>query len=142
MEVGGTLQDSVMSYQLMHMYTALQCRHSGGFTLTFKTELHTLFERGYTSKYDYFCIVNPPGCHVGPHTCMTLAVPEFHMKWKIPVSLCRPHIFFQLLANPPVTSTIPTQSQYASQYAHTRNPSLSVEASSNSSLGHIYTHKP
>ena len=28
MEVGGTLQDSVMSYQLMHMYTALQCRHS------------------------------------------------------------------------------------------------------------------
>ena len=54
MEVGGTLQDSVMSsYQLMHMYTALQCRHSGGFTLhitTFRTELHTLFERGHTSK--------------------------------------------------------------------------------------------
>ena len=37
MEVGGTLQDSVMSYQLMHMYTALQCRHSGGFTLHKKT---------------------------------------------------------------------------------------------------------
>ena len=73
MEVGGTLQDSVMSYQLMHMYTALQCRHSGGFTLTFRTELHTLFERGHTSKtwtvytiMDYFCSlssVNPPGCH-------------------------------------------------------------------------------
>ena len=50
MEVGGTLQDNVISYQLMHMYTALQCRHSDGFTLhiTFRTEL---FERGQILLY-------------------------------------------------------------------------------------------
>ena len=79
MEVGGTLQDSVMSYQLMHMYTDLQCRHSGGFTphkISFRTELHTWFERGqidctitYNSctKTQKNCAVgrsNPELCHV------------------------------------------------------------------------------
>ena len=88
------MQDSVMPYQLMRMYTALQCRHSDGFTLhkiTFRTELHAWFERGYTSKKLDCTIrhsgticslssVNPPGCHrlhkpivgkiIGPHTCM------------------------------------------------------------------------
>ena len=69
MEGGGTLQDSVISYQLMHMYTALQCRHSDGFTLhiTFRTEL---FERGlyHNGIQGLFlqskqCSVNPPGWH-------------------------------------------------------------------------------
>ena len=98
MVVGGTLQDSVMSYQLMHMYTALQCRHSGGFTLTFKTELHTS-KCTITVFRDYFCSpssVNPPGCHrlhkpnsLGhKHGCMLklafTTVPEFLMKLKIP----------------------------------------------------------
>ena len=96
MEVGGTLQDSVMSYQLMDSHCTKQneCMHGlmneGKFDCTI-----TVFR-------DYFCSlssVNPPGCHrwaksLGhTHACI------------LKLSLCRPHFFklnqnkFQFLTN-------------------------------------------
>ena len=100
MEVGGTLQDSVMSYQLMHS-TALQCRRSGGFTLTLRQCCTHCLNEGIRVKIldctitvfrDYFLqskqcestrmsYTNSGQNHWATHMC-TLKLAFTHMKWK------------------------------------------------------------